>query len=236
VLFRSGEELMDFSSTDLEFSDLTISYDASGAQVSDGTNSIQLDSVANGALSEADFQFAGDDGGDGSGGDGGGGDGGDGGGDGGVTLTGTNGADVLTGGAGNDVINGGRGADQLDGADGDDILNGGSGFDIMDGGAGNDLLKGGGGEDRLNGGLGDDTLTGQIRADTFVFDAVWGNDTITDFSDGEDIIDFSSTSLSFGDLAINYDASGATISDGVSSIQVADAADGSLTQDDFIFA
>ena len=154
----------------------------------------------------------------------------------GETLTGTNGKDVLTGGAGNDFIDGDRGSDVLNGGGGDDFIDGNSGFDVMDGGAGNDILKGGGGEDVLNGGLGDDILYGQKHADTFVFDADWGNDVIADFTAGEDLMDFSSTGLAFGDLSIAYDASGATVSDGFSSVQVADAADGSLSEGDFIFS
>ena len=41
------------------------------------------------------------------------------------------------------------------------------------------------------GNSGDDTLTGGAGADTFVFEAGHGDDTITDFTDGEDMTDLS---------------------------------------------
>ena len=102
--------------------------------------------------------------------------------------------DNLLGGAGNDIIDGGSGIDRLVGNSGDDILNGGSGDDRLTGSSGEDTLNGDSGEDTLNGGsnsdtlnggTGDDRLAGGTGDDTFVFEANFGEDRISDFEDGE---------------------------------------------------
>ena len=66
-----------------------------------------------------------------------------------------------------------------------------------------DTLTGGVGDDTITGLAGDDTLDGGEGADTFVFAPGHGNDTITDFADGKDMIDLSAFSgiSAFGDLA-----------------------------------
>ena len=76
-------------------------------------------------------------------------------------------------------------------AKGRDTLDGNSGNDRLIGGEGRDTLGGGEGDDWLSGGTGTDTLTGGAGADTFVYFAGHGSDTITDFTDGEDVIDLS---------------------------------------------
>ncbi|MCP5075907.1 MAG: hypothetical protein GY947_21775 [Rhodobacteraceae bacterium] len=48
----------------------------------------------------------------------------------------------------------------------------------------------------MDGGTGDDTLTGGNNLDTFVFGLKAGNDTITDFQDGNDDIDLTAYNLS----------------------------------------
>ena len=62
---------------------------------------------------------------------------------------------------------------------------------------------------------GDDTLEGGAGADTFVFDPEdgSGNDTITDFTQGEDLIDLSafSTISGFSDLTFTSDDEGVTL-------------------------
>ncbi|WP_147126235.1 calcium-binding protein [Shimia ponticola] len=68
------------------------------------------------------------------------------------------------------------------GRGGADTLTGGTKADLIDGGADNDILSGGAGADILTGGAG---------ADTFVFTAATDADTITDFIQGEDLIDLS---------------------------------------------
>jgi Ca2+-binding RTX toxin-like protein len=58
---------------------------------------------------------------------------------------------------------------------------------------GDDQLFGAGGEDVIEGDCGDDTLAGGAGSDTFIFDIRASNDTITDFTAGNqggDIIAF----------------------------------------------
>ena len=81
---------------------------------------------------------------------------------------------------------GGNGEDLLDGTAGNDRLDGGNGKDILIGRAGNDILNGGNGKDELTGGTGNDILTGGNGSDTFIFAALDGTDTITDFTPGLD--------------------------------------------------
>ena len=132
--------------------------------------------------------------------------------------------DVLHGDGGNDRLFGGGGSDTLYGGEGDDFLYGDpardgvfegqyTGDDALYGGAGNDFLYGdssdqiGEGDDTLDGGTGDDVMWGGAGDDTFVFAAGHGNDTIRDFTDGDDLIDLSQISdiTGFGDLTITAD-------------------------------
>jgi len=101
------------------------------------------------------------------------------------TLNGGNGNDAILGLAGNDTLNGGNGNDVLDGGFGNDALAGGNGEDSLDGGPGNDTLDGGNGPDTVNGGTGDDNLTGGNGPDLFIFNAGFGDDVITDFSNND---------------------------------------------------
>lgn len=107
------------------------------------------------------------------------------------------GPDELTGGAGNDDIRSSFGNDTVFGRGGDDLLAGQGGNDRLFGGAGNDRLFGGSGSDVLDGGTGNDllvggsgnnTLTGGQGNDVFVFSRSTGNDTITDYEVGADIV------------------------------------------------
>ena len=134
-------------------------------------------------------------------------------------LSGGTGNDTLTGGAGKDVLRGGQGKDSLCGNEGDDrlygeadddtiygnggadILYGGTGNDTLRGGGGNDSLYGEGGNDRLlgdagndtlYGGKGNDILTGGAGNDWFRVLAGEGDDTITDYASGQDIIHLAS--------------------------------------------
>ncbi len=143
------------------------------------------------------------------------------------TLRGQPGDDDLRGGDDADLAFGGADSDTIQGEDGDDTLNGNSGFDVIAGGDGNDLLRGQGGRDLIDGGAGDDSLlgmfgfdtligdwgndtlvggpandmlTGGSEADVFVFAAGHGDDTITDFDVGFDLL--SLAGLTFADLSI----------------------------------
>ncbi|UWQ76949.1 hypothetical protein K3724_08985 [Leisingera sp. M658] len=98
------------------------------------------------------------------------------------------GDDLLIGGKHGDRLLGGGGADELKGGHGKDVLIGNSGNDLLVGGGGSDTLKGESGRDMLLGHKGNDVLTGGSQADTFVFHKGHGNDTVTDFTAGEDRI------------------------------------------------
>ena len=137
------------------------------------------------------------------------------------------GADRLLGGLGDDEMYGGDGEDFLDGGDGDDVMYGDAGDDVLRGSAGDDVLFGGDGDDRLVGGSGDDVLVSTggndvliggsgsdifaILPDSFVFVETEGGTeagvdggrtiTITDFTDGEDLLDLTFLDLSGDSLA-----------------------------------
>ncbi len=128
------------------------------------------------------------------------------------TLTVGNGSagSTLKGGAGDDVITSGAGSDFLFGGSGHDKLIGGRGNDALYGNRGRDVLNGGEGADLIDGGRGHDTLTGGWGNDTFVFRALdRGNDVITDFEDGSDLIEISG--LSYADLVFTSVTSGTLI-------------------------
>lgn len=137
-----------------------------------------------------------------------------------ISLTGSGLADTLIGNSDNNLING---------LGGDDIISG--------GGAPN------GGRDTLDGGLGDDTITGGGGQSSFQFTARnFGNDRITDFTQGADKIDLSAFYI--GDLAtispfISQTAGGARISwfynDVAESITLTGISAASLTDASFQF-
>ena len=132
-------------------------------------------------------------------------------------LNGGYGNDILQGGAGDDTLDGGLGKDTLvfgngntivslaDDKDGiaqdtghgsDTIMTStienvttGDGQDTIEGNALDNILDGGAGDDTLTGGHGDDTLTGGSGEDTFILNAIFGDDTITDFDGSSDMID-----------------------------------------------
>jgi len=112
-----------------------------------------------------------------------------------------NGNDFISGDSGDDTIGGGEGNDILSGGDGADTIDGCSDNDTLYGGAGNDSLLGGGGNDFLSGYLGDDTLIGSTGKDIFVLAAGQGNDTIIDFTKGQDLIGLTD-GLTFSQLNI----------------------------------
>ena len=106
-------------------------------------------------------------------------------------VTSGRGNDRAFGGEGNDTVTGDQGFDTLYGGDGDDLVSGGAHSDLLFGGDGDDAVQGGSGNDTLWGGSGDDQLSGGIGADTFGFTLTGGNDTITDFDLGDDMLDLS---------------------------------------------
>jgi Ca2+-binding RTX toxin-like protein len=128
------------------------------------------------------------------------------------TLRGDAGNDLLYGGTGQDTLmlsgttavrvdlsltvaqNTGYGMDLINGIENvtggaaADRLTGNALGNVLSGAAGNDALSGGAGNDTLNGGAGNDSLTGGSGADWFVFSNSDGNDVITGFEDGVDML------------------------------------------------
>ena len=98
--------------------------------------------------------------------------------------------ECISGGNGNDRLTGNNTDNRLNGFFGNDILNGGAGNDRLFGGSSDDRLDGGEGNDELNGNLGDDRLTGGTGNDLFLFRPDEGSDTITDFGNGNDRLEF----------------------------------------------
>ena len=96
-----------------------------------------------------------------------------------------------------------------------DTLNGGVGDDYINGGDGNDVLNGHDGNDMLVGAAGDDVMTGGAGVDTFVVLAGDGDDSITDFTPGEDLILFGADVLSDKSVALS------------TAVDIVDALDGS---------
>lgn len=94
-------------------------------------------------------------------------------------IYGMSGTDFLFGDDGNDTVYGGADSDQVFGNDGDDILSAGSAGDYLSGGTGNDTMAA-----NLAGGIGD------LSVDTFVMEAAFGEDRVTDFELGFDFIAF----------------------------------------------
>lgn len=97
----------------------------------------------------------------------------------------------LNGTAGADTINGGLEAEDIRGNAGNDLIFGGGGGDVLSGGNGNDTLDGGDGNDRLRGDKGDDYLIGGAGRDRFIFNLQGGKDTVADYVDEVDRLDFS---------------------------------------------
>ncbi|WP_436397730.1 DUF4214 domain-containing protein [Roseobacter sp. S98] len=174
-------------------------------------------------------------------------------------IYGDRGHDTIFAGTGDDIIHGGRQHDTIHAGDGDDTVYGDNGRDTVYLGAGNDLfvdnnqsgnnardtvygeagndvLQGGGGDETFSGGIGNDTLTGGADADTFVFTTGDGNDTITDFTLGVDVIRFEGTGLGFADLTITDSAGDAVVDYGSDQIELSGILASSLTSDNFTFA
>ncbi|MEQ1543412.1 MAG: calcium-binding protein, partial [Novosphingobium sp.] len=94
--------------------------------------------------------------------------------------------------AANFLLNGSTNALTVSGTNSADVLFGGLGNDTLNGGFGNDTLTAGQGNDNLIGGASDDTLIGAAGNDLFTYDArQFGDDTVLDFTQGQDRLNFS---------------------------------------------
>lgn len=152
------------------------------------------------------------------------------------TLRGDEGDDTLSGGRGKDDLAGGQDEDRLFGNGGDDAMSGGADADRLNGGGGADELSGDGGDDFLYGARGNDMLLGGAGADVFAFTGTIdeGQDTISDFEDGIDVIRVKS--LSFADLSISGTTDAVVVLDGLTEITLTGISATDLDASDFIFA
>ena len=152
-----------------------------------------------------------------------------------VTVQDTEVPDIehLIGSSHDDILAGDLSNNTLMGRGGDDTLYGGpaGGDDRMYGENGNDRIFGGTGNDTIYGGTGDDVLSGGVDDDTFVFAPGSGDDTITDFTDGDDKIDLSA----FADIASVDDLSMAQREDNV-VIELSGQDGGTIIVSDFDIA
>lgn len=110
-----------------------------------------------------------------------------------------------------------------------------NGDDTLTGGNGNDLIYGGNGNDTITGGAGDDFMSGGAGANTFIFDANWGDDVISDFVSAEDFIDFSALGITLADLTITNAGSNTLIEYGGNSLLMVDYIYDGEQPADFIF-
>ena len=119
------------------------------------------------------------------------------------------GDDVVIGTLGNDFIFGGDGNDQLIGDAGNDFISGGAGDDMIAGNSGTDILSGGAGSDTFQyafslsqGSSGGDSHDGDhhyyySRDDSGIrLSSADGNDVITDFQFGTDVLQFTDANFS----------------------------------------
>ena len=81
-----------------------------------------------------------------------------------------------------------------------------------------------------------DAYDATLNDDVFDFDADWGDDTVTGFADGVDLLDLSDTGLVFGDLTITQTSADTLIEDASgNSILLVGITSTDITADDFIF-
>ena len=126
----------------------------------------------------------------------------------------------------------------LKGKIGNDTLIGGSGNDLLKGQGGSDVLFGGDGNDRLDGGQGDDTYEGGAGADRFIFKRQHGTDRITDFTQGEDVIDLRYLGVGgikrFSNLDISQQGTDVLIGTGLGQIWLANSDISDIDGSDFL--
>lgn len=142
---------------------------------------------------------------------------------------------VQAGMLGRDTVYGGNGNDTILAAAGNDLLFGGGDNDLIRGGGGNDTLQGDWGNDTLDGGANNDRLTGGAGADTFVFRTNDGQNTITDFTPGVDVLELAISETGFHQLSLVAAPRGLWVewNGGVVLLEGLDAGD--ITASDVIF-
>ncbi|NVJ97967.1 MAG: hypothetical protein HWE25_07440 [Alphaproteobacteria bacterium] len=148
---------------------------------------------------------------------------------------------LYSGDEGNDVISGRGISDTLLGGNGDDTITNVDGSvtapDFIDGGAGDDVITFTSKNTFVSGGTGDDYLSGEATGARYSFGAGWGNDTIEDFDQGEERLNFVGSGINFADLTIVSQGDDALISDGSgNSILLVGIDATALAESDFIFS
>ncbi|CTQ55858.1 Poly(beta-D-mannuronate) C5 epimerase 2 [Roseibium album] len=101
---------------------------------------------------------------------------------------------------------------------------------------GSSELIGTSGNDRISGTSGVDHLTGGSGSDTFVFSENSGNDHVTDFTNGEDLIHIESGASAFADLILAASGSDALVQFGGTTITLDGVQLADLDQGDFLFS
>ncbi len=139
--------------------------------------------------------------------------------------------DIIGGEEGNDTIRAGAGDDFIVSNEGDDSVAGEAGNDLIKTHIGNDTLLGGSGDDTLRPGRGDDVMAGGSGNDIFVIGRSWGDDSITDFSIADDILDFRGSGLDIADLTITASGGDTVISNGANSLTLV-----GVDREDFVAA
>ncbi|HYD32175.1 MAG TPA: heparin lyase I family protein [Azospirillaceae bacterium] len=126
-------------------------------------------------------------------------------------LVAQDGDDRMFGGMGNDQLFGGPGNDFLKGEDGNDVMYASIGNDTLWGSGGTDSLFGGDGIDLIQGGVGNDVLAGGSGNDVFHFDGLFGNDVISDFTKGADVLDLTRAGFTRSQISTSQTAGGTMV-------------------------
>ena len=158
-----------------------------------------------------------------------------GGGTGSATGSGHGTGDVLTN---FENIFGSRFNDSLTGDSGNNEINGFLGNDDIFGEGGNDNLLGGSGNDNINGGTGNDTMMGGAGLDTFIYTTLaFGQDTITGWQNGSDMLDFTALGLDENGFTITQDGADTLItlnSDNAQTVRLAGINANTINGNDFV--
>ncbi len=139
------------------------------------------------------------------------------------------------GNGGNDSLRCNGGDDTLRGNGGTYDLRGNGGADVIRAGGGGDTVRGNGGADKLLGQGGDDSLHGNGGRDVFQFRTSDRNDTILDYTQGQDSIEILNGVNRLDALVFEQDFRDVLISFGAGQIRVVTDNVGAFTEDDFIF-
>ena len=174
-------------------------------------------------------------------------------------IFGDSAANILEGGLGNDSLNGGAGSDTLsfagsaqsiqvdlgalgspgrgyswDGLAQDNF----TGMENVVGSNFNDVIFGDSAANILEGGLGNDFLSGGGSGDRFVFRiALFGNDTIAQWDDGSDVLDFVGSGLNITSFTIAQFAANTILTlnvDPMQTITFLNTLSINITADDFL--